>query len=114
MVNALAWGMVTTTPVSQIAGAILGCTAAATGMDQKTMLMSMVGFTALTLIVADLGSRFEKARLERNPQRIYGDVPNEFQSRWHANNVRNSIGYLALAVGTLAMCVLMVRLSRLD
>lgn len=110
-VNALAWGMVATSTLAALGGTVLSVGASLSGADEKAVIISMVCYTALALVVADLSSRFEKARLERNPNKIYFDVPDQFQSRWHANNVRNSIGYMALIAGAIAMCIIMSKIK---
>lgn len=106
-VNAVTWGMVATTPFTLVAGAALAFGATVRGAAQQTVLTSIAGIAAASFLVAEIGSRWARARLECSAQRIYPEVPDEFQSRWHANNVRNSIGYVALAVGTVVLSLWM-------
>lgn len=107
-VNAVAWGMVATSTLAALGGAIVSFGAFMSGASEKAVIISMLVHTALTLVIADVGSRIEKGRIEKKPSKIYFDVPDQLQSRWHANNVRNSIGYISLIAGVIAISVLMI------
>lgn len=109
-VNALAWGTVASSTFAAIGGTFLSVGASVFEADEKLVIISIVCYAALTWVVADLSSRLEKARLERNTTEIYPGVPMDYQARWHANTVRNSIGYVALISGAIAMCIIMTKI----
>lgn len=106
-INAVAWGMVATSPLAALGGTVLSVGACISGLDEKKIMISFICTAALTLLIADLGSRIERRALEKEPRTIYLDVPNQFQPRWHANNTRNMIGYFSLTISVIAISILM-------
>lgn len=104
--NALAWGMAATWPVTAAAGSLLAVASRMPfpGMDHKVttseLLPLLTAGAAITLVISHIFSRVAQQQAANNPNfNLYRNVPQEFQAKWHACNVRNSTGYAALAIG---------------
>jgi hypothetical protein len=112
--NALVWGAIATWHVSAIAGAVFAIFARMPfpKLSVKITAAQLAPCLAIgafsTLIIAHVASRRAEQKMRSNPFMKYNAVPLAFQSGWEACNTRNSVGYLSLLRGGIALSVLII------
>ncbi len=112
--NALIWGALATWHVACIAGVFLAVVARipfpklSRKISAAELAPSLSISAALTLITSHVMSRRAQRAMEENPCKKYRNVPIELQSGWEACNIRNGIGYLALALGGIVLSVAII------
>lgn len=111
--NALAWGMAATWDVCAIAGVILAGVARvpfsnfSSTITARQLAPYMAIGAALIMLVAHVLSRDAQAEMIKNPKSKYR-VPDKMQAGWEACKIRNSIGYIGLALGGPVLVVAMI------
>ncbi len=112
--NALAWGMIATWHVCAIAGVVLAFIARCpfSKFVKKITAKQLAPFlavgAAIALLVSHIGSRIAQKRMKENPTYKYPFVPLKLQAGWEACNIRNSIGYLFIAIGGVILSIGMI------
>lgn len=105
LTNAVAWGIFVTARLAAFGCLLLALKLTFTNLSVREIIKISSMYLIVILIIADVVSRLAQIYAEIAPSYIYLGVPLEFQSRWHANNIRNSLGYIGLIGGGLLMLI---------
>lgn len=115
--NAIAWGMIASWHVSAIAGLLFAAVArapyAALKLTTRQIVPILAASASILFVIAHVVSKIQKFALEKAMEDdltlLPYRVPREYQVGWHANNMRNSVGYLGLAaLGILFMIYMLL------